>query len=238
MLSLSNIQTYYGAVNVLKNVSIEVNDGDAVTIIGANGAGKSTLLNTISGLVSARKGRISFWEQDITSLSAHKRVGKGIIQVPEGRMIFTPFSVRENLELGMYRRSSRESKADIEKLFDTVYSLFPILHKRRRQNAGTLSGGEQQMLAVGRALMGKPKLLLLDEPSLGLAPQLVTAIFDVLRKLKEQGLTILLVEQNTQLALDFAERGYVMEIGEVVLQDTTGNLTINSRVKEIYLGSS
>ena len=238
MLSLSNIQTYYGAVNVLKNVSIEVNDGDAVTIIGANGAGKSTLLNTISGLVPVRKGRISFLEQDISSLSAHKRVGKGIIQVPEGRMIFTPFSVRENLELGMYRRSSRESKADIEKLFDTVYSLFPILHKRRRQNAGTLSGGEQQMLAIGRALMGKPKLLLLDEPSLGLAPQLVTAIFDVLRKLKEQGLTILLVEQNTQLALDFAERGYVMELGEVVLQDTTGNLTINSRVKEIYLGSS
>ena len=238
MLSLSNIQTYYGTVNVLKNVSIEVNDGDAVTIIGANGAGKSTLLNTISGLVPVRKGRISFLEQDISSLSAHKRVGKGIIQVPEGRMIFTPFSVRENLELGMYRRSSREPKADIEKLFDTVYSLFPILHKRRRQNAGTLSGGEQQMLAIGRALMGKPKLLLLDEPSLGLAPQLVTAIFDVLRKLKEQGLTILLVEQNTQLALDFAERGYVMELGEVVLQDTTGNLTINSRVKEIYLGSS
>jgi branched-chain amino acid transport system ATP-binding protein len=238
MLSLRNIQTYYGAVNVLKDVSIEVNDGDAVTIIGANGAGKSTLLNTISGLVPVRKGGISFLEQDITSLSAHRRVGMGIIQVPEGRMIFTPFSVRENLELGMYRRSSRESKADIEKLFDTVYSLFPILHTRRRQNAGTLSGGEQQMLAIGRALMGKPKLLLLDEPSLGLAPQLVSAIFDVLSKLKEQGLTILLVEQNTQLALDFAERGYVMELGEVVLQDTTGNLTINSRVKEIYLGSA
>jgi branched-chain amino acid transport system ATP-binding protein len=238
MLSLRNIQTYYGAVNVLKNVSIEVNDGDAVTIIGANGAGKSTLLNTISGLVPVRKGGITFLERDITSLPAHRRVGMGIIQVPEGRMIFTSFSVRENLELGMYRQSSREAKADIEKLFDTVYTLFPILHARRKQNAGTLSGGEQQMLAIGRALMGKPKLLLLDEPSLGLAPQLVSAIFDVLRKLKEQGLTILLVEQNTQLALDFAERGYVMELGEVVLQDSTGNLTINSRVKEIYLGSS
>jgi len=238
MLSLRNIQTYYGAVNVLKNVSVEVNDGDAVTIIGANGAGKSTLLNTISGLVPVRRGSIFFFEQDITSLSPHRRVDRGIIQVPEGRMIFTQFSVRENLELGMYRRFSREAKADIEKLFDAAYTLFPILHERRKQNAGTLSGGEQQMLAIARALMGKPKLLLLDEPSLGLAPQLVGTIFDALSKLKEQGLTILLVEQNTQLALEFAERGYVMELGEVALEDTTGNLRTNSRVKEIYLGSS
>jgi branched-chain amino acid transport system ATP-binding protein len=237
MLSLCNIQTYYGAVNVLKNVSLEINDGDAVTIIGANGAGKSTLLSTISGLVPVRRGRILFLEQDITSLPPHRRVDMGIIQVPEGRMIFTPFSVRENLELGMYRRFAREKKEDIEELFATAYTLFPILHERRKQNAGTLSGGEQQMLAIARALMGKPKLLLLDEPSLGLAPQLVDVVFDALSKLKEQGLTILLVEQNTQLALEFAERGYVMELGEVALEDTTGNLRSNSRVKEIYLGT-
>jgi branched-chain amino acid transport system ATP-binding protein len=237
MLSLRNIETYYGAVNVLKKVSLEVKDGDAVTIMGANGAGKSTLLNTISGLVPVRRGGIFFLEREITSLPPHRRVELGIIQVPEGRMIFTEFSVRENLELGMYRRFGRETKKNVEELFDTAYTLFPILHERRKQNAGTLSGGEQQMLAIARALMGKPKLLLLDEPSLGLAPQLVGVIFAALSKLKEQGLTILLVEQNTQLALTFAERGYVMELGEVALEDTTGNLRSNSRVKEIYLGT-
>lgn len=237
MLSLRNIHTCYGAVNVLKNVSLEVNDGDAVTIIGANGAGKSTLLNTISGLVPVRKGRIFFLEQDITSLSPQRRVGMGIIQVPEGRLIFTPFSVAENLKLGMYRHFARERKEDIEELFATAYTLFPILQERRNQNAGTLSGGQQQMLAIARALMGKPKLLLLDEPSQGLAPQLVDVIFAALSKLKEQGLTILLVEQNTQLALKFAKRGYVMELGEVALEDTTGNLRSNSRIREIYLGT-
>jgi branched-chain amino acid transport system ATP-binding protein len=238
MLELNNIDTFYGNVRVLKDVTAFIGEGETVTIIGANGAGKSTLLKTISGLVSVKKGEIRFLVKDITNMAAHKRVEEGIVQVPEGRMIFAPFSVRENLELGMYT-SSREGikREDAASVFDYVFNLFPILRERVGQRASTLSGGEQQMLAIARALMGKPKILLLDEPSLGLAPRLVDLIFSTLKKLRDEGLTILLVEQNAEIALGFAQRGYVMELGNIVLEDSTSNLSSNAKVKQIYLGT-
>ena len=238
MLELNNVDTSYGHVRVLKDVTLFIADGETITIIGANGAGKSTLLKTISGLVGVSRGEIKFLVKDITNMPAHKRVKEGIIQVPEGRMIFAPFSVHENLELGMFQ-SSREGmkKEDITSMFDYVFSLFPILRERVGQRASTLSGGEQQMLAIARALMGKPKILLLDEPSLGLAPRLVDLIFSTLKKLRDEGLTILLVEQNAEIALEFAGKGYVMELGKVVLEDSTSNLRSSAKVKEIYLGT-
>ena len=239
MLELNDIDTAYGRVRVLKDLTLKVEDGEVVTIIGSNGAGKSTLLKTISGLVKVSKGKINFLTKDITTMPPHARVQEGIIQVPEGRMIFAPLSVQENLELGMYQnlRHGME-KEEVQSLYDHVFTLFPILRNRMNQRGETLSGGEQQMLAIARAMMGKPKILLLDEPSLGLAPKLVDLIFDTLVKLKDEGLTILLVEQNAHIALDFAQKGYVMELGRIVLEDSTSNLKSSEKVKEIYLGAN
>lgn len=238
MLELNQVDTQYDNVKVLKEVSLHVEERETVTIIGSNGAGKSTLLKTISGLVNVSRGQISFNGRDITNIPANRRAHKGIIQVPEGRMIFAPFSVRENLELGMIPNLKRKMKRnDIASIFDYVFSLFPILRERINQRASTLSGGEQQMLAIGRALMGRPKILLLDEPSLGLAPKLVDLIFGTLGNLRDRGLTLLLVEQNAEIALGFAKRGYVMELGKIVLEDLTLHLRTNEKVKEIYLGA-
>ena len=238
MLELKNVYTSYGNVKVLKDVTLDVQEGNTVTIIGANGAGKSTLLKTISGLVSVTEGHILFREKDITHMPAHQRVKEGIIQIPEGRMIFAPLSVQENLELGMYQSSKQGlSKEEIATMYDTVFTLFPVLKKRIDQRGDTLSGGEQQMLAIARAMMGRPRILLLDEPSLGLAPKLVGMIFETLKKLKGEGLTIVLVEQNAQVALEFAQKGYVMDLGGIVLEDTTSNLKTNEKVKAIYLGT-
>jgi branched-chain amino acid transport system ATP-binding protein len=239
MLELRDVYTAYGHVNVLNGVTVSVNKKEAVTIIGANGAGKSTLLKTVSGLIPVKQGSILFNGQEISKMGADKRVGEGIIQVPEGRMIFAPLSVEENLELGMYQSSKKGlSKEQIEVLFATVYRLFPILKERKNQRGDTLSGGEQQMLAIGRGLMGRPNILLLDEPSLGLAPLLVEQIFLTLRKLRDEGLTIVLVEQNAQIAMEFAERGYVMELGKIVLEDSTPKLKTNEKVRQVYLGVS
>jgi branched-chain amino acid transport system ATP-binding protein len=238
MLELKNIHTSYDHVKVLSDISMNIEQGGVVTIIGANGAGKTTLLKTISGLVNTTEGEIRFQGKDITRMPAHHRVKEGIIQVPEGRLIFAPLSVQENLELGMYP-SFREkiSKEEVASRFDYAFELFPRLNERRDQRGETLSGGEQQMLAIARAMMGKPKILLLDEPSLGLAPILVDSIFKTLRKLRDEGLTIILVEQNAQVALEFAEYGYLMEIGKIVLKDTTENLKANDKVREVYLGT-
>jgi branched-chain amino acid transport system ATP-binding protein len=238
LLELKNIHTSYDHVKVLRDISMDIEQGGVVTIIGANGAGKSTLLKTISGLVNTTKGEIKFQGKDITRMPAHQRVKEGIIQVPEGRLIFAPLSVQENLELGMYPSFKEKiSKKEIASRFDYVFELFPRLNERITQRGETLSGGEQQMLAIGRAIMGKPKILLLDEPSLGLAPILVDTIFKTLRKLRDEGLTILLVEQNAQVALEFAEYGYLMEIGKIALEDTTDNLKANNKVREVYLGT-
>jgi branched-chain amino acid transport system ATP-binding protein len=238
MLEIIKLNTYYGHVRALKDVTFKINEGDVVTIIGANGAGKSTLLKTLSGLLVVEKGQIKLHGKDITKTPAHIRVKEGIIQVPEGRMIFAPLSVRENLELGMYCDLKKGMKRkEINELYDYVFTLFPILSERISQRAGTLSGGEQQMLAIARALMGKPKLLLLDEPSLGIAPILVELIFNTLKKLRKEGLTILLVEQNAKLALEFARIGYVMELGKIALSGLTDELKSNKKVKQIYLGT-
>src|SRR4030042_2995697 len=228
MLELENVDTSYGHVKVLQNITLNIEHRGTVTIIGANGAGKSTLLKTISGLVSVARGEIKFQGKDITEMPSHQRVKQGIIQVPEGRLIFAPLSVQENLELGMYQ-SVKEGmkKEEIGSRFDYVFELFPRLKERIHQRGDTLSGGEQQMLAIARAMMGHPKILLLDEPSLGLAPIIVDSIFATLRRLRDEGLTILLVEQNAQIALEFAEKGYVMELGRVVLEDSTFKLNSN-----------
>lgn len=238
MLELENVYTSYGHVRVLKEITFGVSDGEAATIIGANGAGKSTLLKMISGLVKVNQGRIIFRDRNITHLAPHTRVKEGIIQVPEGRMIFAPLSVEENLELGMFQsRKQSLGKEKVNSMFEMIYGLFPVLKERINQRGDTLSGGEQQMLAIARGLMGKPKILLLDEPSLGLAPILVESIFRTLRSLRDEGLTILLVEQNAQIALDFAQKGYVIELGRIALQDTTSRLKDNEKVKEIYMGT-
>lgn len=237
MLELNHVSASYDAVKVLKDASLFVGEREAVTIIGSNGAGKSTLLKTISGLVKASSGEIKFCGMDVANMPPHRRARQGIIQVPEGRMIFAPLSVRENLELGMIPNSGGKiTRKVMTHTFDSVFSLFPVLSDRIKQRASTLSGGEQQMLAIGRALMGRPRILLLDEPSLGLAPKLVEVIFEALGKLRHGGLTIVIVEQNAEVALGFAGRGYVMELGEIVLEDLTDNLRRSDKVKEIYLG--
>jgi len=238
MLRLKNINTYYGKVHALKNVSLHLAEGEIVTLIGANGAGKTTILNTISGVTVASAGEVVFSKQPITMLAPDQIVKLGISQVPEGRQVFKPLSVEDNLELGAYLRyRSRENKAEIHKDMAKVYSLFPRLEERRRQLAGTMSGGEQQMLAIGRALMANPKLLLLDEPSMGLAPLVVQEIFRVLELLRrENGTTILLVEQNAKAALKLADRGYVLETGKVILEGPAEELMENAEVKRAYLG--
>ncbi len=238
MLRLTNINTYYGKVHALKNVSLHLGEGEIVTLIGANGAGKTTILNTISGVTPASAGEIVFCREAVTALSPDKVVQRGISQVPEGRQVFKPLSVEDNLELGAYLRyRNREGKSAIHKDMDKVFALFPRLEERRRQLAGTMSGGEQQMLAIGRALMANPKMLLLDEPSMGLAPLVVQEIFRVLERLRrENGTTILLVEQNAKAALRLADRGYVMETGKVILEGPAEELLENAEVKRAYLG--
>ena len=232
ILKVENMNVYYGAIHAIKGISFHVDQGEVVTLIGANGAGKSTTLQTVSGLLRSRTGSIQFCGENISNVPSHKIVEKGLAQVPEGRRIFLQMSVEENLEMGAYTQSSSGVEADLEK----VYVQFPRLKERRRQIAGTLSGGEQQMLAIGRALMSHPKLLMLDEPSMGLAPILVEQIFDIIRQLHEDGTTILLVEQNAQMALSVADRAYVMETGKITLSGTGAELAASDEVKKAYLG--
>ena len=232
ILKVDNINVYYGAIHAIKGVSFEVNDGEIVTLIGANGAGKTTTLQTVSGLLHSRTGSIEFLGESLMGIPAHKVVSKGLAQVPEGRRVFLQMTVEENLEMGAYTRSGSGIDADLEK----VYTYFPRLMERRRQIAGTLSGGEQQMLAMGRALMSRPKLLMLDEPSMGLAPILVEQIFEIIRTLHRAGTTILLVEQNAQAALAIADRGYVLETGKIVTAGTGAELLASPEIKKAYLG--
>lgn len=232
MLTVNNLEVFYGAIHALKGVSFEVKTGEVVSLIGANGAGKTTTLRALSGLVGA-KGQISFKGQDLLQVPTHKRVSLGIAQSPEGRGVFPQMTVRENLEMGAY---SRKDKAGIVKDFDMCLELFPRLKERLWQMAGTLSGGEQQMLAISRALMCKPELLLLDEPSLGLAPIIVSQIFEIVKKLNHEGMTILLVEQNARMALKISHRAYVLETGRIVMQDSAQNLLNNDEVRKSYLG--
>ncbi|MEM5780305.1 MAG: ABC transporter ATP-binding protein [Lawsonibacter sp.] len=232
MLKVEDINVYYGAIHAIKGVSFEVNEGEVVTLIGANGAGKSTILKTVSGLLPSRTGSMEFLGQKLGSIPAHKIVTRGLALVPEGRQIFLQMTVEENLEMGGFTRPGSELEAGMA----DVYQRFPRLKERRRQIAGTLSGGEQQMLAMGRALMSKPILLMLDEPSMGLAPILVEQIFDIIRELNQNGTTILLVEQNAQMALSVAHRGYVLETGKVVTTGTGEELLEDEAVKKAYLG--
>lgn len=234
MLKLEEVQTYYGNIQALKGISIDVEEGEIVTLIGANGAGKSTTLMSICGIVPPRSGEIEFLGQKINKLDPDRIVSLGICQVPEGRRIFPDLTVAENLDMGAFlRRDKEEIRRDVE----YIYSLFPILAERRSQRGGTLSGGEQQMLAISRALMGRPKLLLLDEPSLGLAPIIVQQIFDIIRKVNEEnGTTIFLVEQNANLALKLAHKGYVMETGRITMADKCENLLADENVRRAYLG--
>ena len=232
ILKVENMTVYYGAIHAIKGISFHVDQGEVVTLIGANGAGKSTTLQTVSGLLRSRTGSIQFCGENISNVPSHKIVEKGLAQVPEGRRIFLQMSVEENLEMGAYTQRSSGVDEDLEK----VYTQFPRLKERRRQIAGTLSGGEQQMLAIGRALMSHPRLLMLDEPSMGLAPILVEQIFDIIRQLHEDGTTILLVEQNAQMALSVADRAYVMETGKITLSGTGAELAASDEVKKAYLG--
>ncbi len=238
MLKIKNINTYYGQVHVLKNVSLHLMAGEIVTLIGANGAGKTTLLNSLSGIISPRSGQIIFDGVPINDLAAHQIVKLGISQVPEGRQVFKPLSVEDNLELGAYLQyKTRAGRTYAKETNEMIYALFPILRERRKQLAGTLSGGELQMLSIGRALMAKPKLLLLDEPSMGLAPIVAQEIFQVIKSLaKEKKTTILLVEQNARAALKLANRGYVLETGRLILEGTAADLLQNKEVQRAYLG--
>ena len=232
MLKVNDINVYYGSIHAIKGVSFEVNKGEIVTLIGANGAGKSTILNTVSGLLRSKTGSITFIDKPISNIVPHKIVAAGLAQVPEGRRVFLGMTVEENLEMGAFTRKTSE----ISDSLDDVYVRFPRLKERRKQIAGTLSGGEQQMLAMGRALMSKPELLMLDEPSMGLAPILVEQIFDIIKELNAAGTTILLVEQNAQMALSIADRGYVLETGKIVTSAKAADLLNNDAVKKAYLG--
>ena len=233
LLEVNDIHTFYGKIHALKGISLTVEEGEIVTLIGANGAGKTTTLRTISGLIKPNQGNIKLAGEDIAKYAAHDLVFKGIAMVPEGRGIFGKMSVRENLEMGAYHRNDKDG---IQKDLEWVFSLLPRLKERERQVAGTLSGGEQQMLATARALMSRPRLLLMDEPSMGLAPVLVEAIFDTIEKINKEGTTILLVEQNATMALSVAHRGYVLQTGQIVLTDTAANLQKNEMVQKAYLG--
>ena len=232
ILSVNQLRVAYGEIEALHGIDLEVNEGEIVTLIGANGAGKTTTLRTISGLLKPKHGTVHFHGNDITGVKPHVITAKGISHVPEGRGIFANLTVSDNLELGAYLRKDKVSKQE----YDRIFTLFPIIKERLKQNAGTLSGGEQQMLAISRALMSKPQVMLLDEPSLGLAPQLVQTIFRVIREINAEGTTILLVEQNAHMALVTAHRGYVMETGRIVLHDDTKALLASDRVKKAYLG--
>jgi branched-chain amino acid transport system ATP-binding protein len=232
-LQLANVHTFYGNIHALQGVSIEVNDGEIVTLIGANGAGKSTTLRTISGLLQPREGEVRLDGERINAVPPHEIVARGVCHVPEGRRIFSRMTVRENLEMGAF---SRKDAANIKSDMDRVFELFPRLLERAGQKGGTLSGGEQQMLAIGRALMARPKILLLDEPSMGLAPILVETIFHTVQEINAQGVTVLLVEQNAVMALQIAHRGYVLETGTIVLADSAESLRQNETVQKAYLG--
>ena len=232
ILKVDDINVYYGSINAIKGISFEVNEGEIVTLIGANGAGKSTTLNTISGLLHSKTGHIEFMGEPLNHVPSHKVVSKGLALVPEGRRIFLQMSVQENLDMGAFSRRGGNIDADMERVFEQ----FPRLKERRKQVAGTLSGGEQQMLAMGRALMSNPKLLMLDEPSMGLAPILVEQIFDIIKNLHKAGTTILLVEQNAQAALSVADRGYVLETGKIVTTGTGAELLASPAIKKAYLG--
>jgi branched-chain amino acid transport system ATP-binding protein len=234
-LELSDVHVSYGKIEAVKGISLTVDEGEIVTLIGGNGAGKTTTLKTISGVRRASPGAISFAGERIDRLPAHQIVARGLCQSPEGRRIFPRMSVRENLEMGAYSRATR---AGLGEDFDRVFTLFPVLKERIDQAGGTLSGGEQQMLAIGRALFARPKLLLLDEPSMGLAPKFVERIFSIIREINQQGTTILLVEQNAQMALQTAARGYVLESGEIVLEDRADKLLTDERVRKAYLGET
>ncbi len=235
LLELSDVHTYYGAIHALRGVTMSIEEGEIVTLIGSNGAGKSTTLRTISGLLKPRQGEIVLRGKRIDGLPPHEIVTLGISQSPEGRRVFARMTVQENLEMGAFARRDR---ANLAAEFDRVYGLFPRLRERISQRAGTLSGGEQQMLAMGRALMSAPKVLLLDEPSMGLAPILVEQIFDIIKTINEQGSTVLLVEQNALMALGVASRGYILQTGEIVLSDTAAALRTNDGVRAAYLGGS
>ena len=233
MLKIDNIDVYYGAIHALKGISLEVKEGEIVTLVGANGAGKSTTLRTISGLLKPKTGGITFLGQDIAGVRAHEIVKKGISQVPEGRRVFAEMTVMENLDLGAF---VRKDKAGIQQDLKHVFELFPRLEERKNQSAGTLSGGEQQMLAMGRALMSRPKLLLLDEPSMGLAPLLIKEIFNIIVDINKSGTTVLLVEQNANMALSIANRAYVLETGRITLSGSAKELAASEDVRKAYLG--
>ncbi|MDF1616465.1 ABC transporter ATP-binding protein [Petrocella sp. FN5] len=233
MLKVENLNVYYGAIHALKGLSFEVNKGEIVTLIGANGAGKTTTLHTVSGLLKPTEGSISLMDKTITGVEAHKILGMGMAQVPEGRRVFAKMTVQENLEMGAFLRTD---KAEIEESYENIYRKFPRLKERRKQLAGTMSGGEQQMLAMGRALMSKPDILLMDEPSMGLAPILVKEIFDTIVEVNKQGVTVLLVEQNAHMALSIADRAYVLETGKIVLEGNAKELLDHEDVKKAYLG--
>ncbi len=236
MLRIDGLSASYDSIRVLKDVSIRVPVGKIVSIIGANGAGKSTLLKSVSGLIKINKGRILYKEQNIAGLPAYRIVGLGISQVPEGRQLFAHLTVRDNIHLGAYHYYKKRNRPEIKERIDKVYQMFPILEKRSKQIAGTLSGGEQQMLAIARALMARPELLLLDEPSMGIAPLIVREIFDVIQQLNKSGTTVLLVEQNAKTALKVAHHSYVLENGKIVLEGLASELLGNPKVKEVYLG--
>jgi len=233
MLQVTDLHCYYGAIHAIKGISLDVTDGEIVALIGSNGAGKSTTLRTISGLMHPKMGIVKYDGEDITKLAAHKIVGKGLVQVPEGRHVFANLTVMENLELGAYLRKDKEG---IAKDLKNVFIKFPRLEERKNQVSGTLSGGEQQMLAMGRALMSKPRLLLLDEPSMGLAPILVREIFDIIKEINNDGTTILLVEQNANMALSIADKAYVLETGRITLSGTAKELAASDEVRKAYLG--
>ncbi len=234
MLQVENLSVHYGVIQALHEISLEIARGEIVTLIGSNGAGKTTTLGALSGILRASSGVIRFQDRDLSQVAPHLRVPMGLVQVPEGRRIFAAMSVAENLDLGAYARTD---KAEIKRDLDEVFALFPRLLERRNQAAGTMSGGEQQMLAVGRALMSSPQLLLLDEPSLGLAPLLVKEIFGVVKRIRERGVTVLLVEQNANLALEIADRAYVLETGRIIMSGPASQIAGDPRVKAAYLGA-
>lgn len=233
MLEVKDLQVYYGMIQAIKNVSFEVNKGEVIALIGANGAGKTTILHTITGLLSPKSGSVIFEGTDITKVPGHKIVSMGMAHVPEGRRVFSNLTVLQNLKLGAY---TRKSKSELEETLEMVYKRFPRLKERKNQMAGTLSGGEQQMLAMGRALMSHPKIILMDEPSMGLSPIFVNEIFDIIREVSDSGTTVLLVEQNAKKALSIADRAYVMETGRIVLEGKANELLNDDSIKKAYLG--